>query len=165
MGQISLRPAHDDDDAFVFALFAQTRRAQFAALGWPSEQLDVLLHQQYDFRRRGYGESYPDAADRVIEIGPEAVGRLLTARLEGRITIIDIAVADRCRGTGIGGAVLALVQGEAAALGADVILQVDVDNPAQRLYTRLGFEVAADHGLYREMRWSSRVLSPAGTMR
>lgn len=162
MGPISLRPAHGDDDAFLFELFAQTRRPQFAALGWPSQQLDHLLQQQYDFRRRGYGESSPNAIDRVIELHEVPIGRLLTARSDDIVVIVDIAISDRCRGNGIGGAVVALVQREAAAVGSDVILQVDVDNPAQRLYARLGFEFTADHGLHRAMRWSHRSFAAAG---
>ena len=40
---------------------------------------------------------------------------------------------------------------EAAATGKRLSIHVESNNPARRLYERLGFEEVAEHGLYRLM--------------
>lgn len=42
---------------------------------------------------------------------------------------------------------------EAAASGRKLSIHVEIHNRAAELYTRLGFAVAAEHGVYRRMEW------------
>ena len=60
--------------------------------------------------------------------------------------LLFVAVAPERRGLGIGGA---LVKLGVETCGGDVALHVEHDNPARRLYERLGFV-----SKYAEMRWS-----------
>jgi predicted GNAT family acetyltransferase len=46
---------------------------------------------------------------------------------------------------------------EAAACGRPVTIFVEKNNPAMRLYHRLGFAQVADHGVYDFMRWTPPV--------
>jgi len=63
-----------------------------------------------------------------------------TFRAEPILNIHDLAVSDAYRGQGIGKALLDAVDDLARSLGCSVItLEVRADNPAQRLYSRHGF--------------------------
>jgi ribosomal protein S18 acetylase RimI-like enzyme len=44
---------------------------------------------------------------------------------------------------------------EAAAAGKAVTIHVEKNNPAMRLYRRLGFRTEEDKGVYDLMRWTA----------
>ena len=44
---------------------------------------------------------------------------------------------------------------EAAASGRKLSIHVEIHNRAAELYTRMGFAVVDEHGLYRRMEWTS----------
>ena len=48
-----------------------------------------------------------------------------------------------------------LVGAGADGLGEDVSIHVEKQNPAMRLYRRLGFEIEEDKGVYDLMRWKA----------
>ena len=73
------------------------------------------------------------------------MGRLALA--EDWAVLTDLTVEPQVRGRGIGGAVVeALCRRAKAERATAVALQVLADNPARRLYRRLGF---SDHHAYR----------------
>jgi len=61
--------------------------------------------------------------------------------------LLFVTVSPEARGQGIGGR---LIKHCLAETDGDVKLHVELDNPAKRLYERLGFETK-----YAEMRWRS----------
>ena len=67
---------------------------------------------------------------------------------------MDIALLSEHRNSGIGGALLKQLLAEGARGGKPVRLQVELSNPAQRLYHRLGFRSTANTGVYLQMEWS-----------
>jgi len=86
--------------------------------------------------------------------GHEADGRLVGALImnetgmKGYIPeniLVYVAVHEDCRGKGYGGAICKHALNKA---NGDVKLHVEYDNPAKRLYERLGFS-----NKYAEMRW------------
>ena len=64
---------------------------------------------------------------------------------------LAVSVADGFRGRGFGGALMAAIHEQARSDGFEQIsLSVDEDNPAKRLYARLGYiEYEPDDGLGR----------------
>ena len=66
---------------------------------------------------------------------------------------MDIALLPEHRNRGLGGALVRELLDEAAAAGCLVSLHVEENNPARRLYQRLGFRDVADVSFYKLMHW------------
>ncbi len=150
-----LRAAAAGDGAFLRALYLDTRRGEFAALPLPPAQLQQLLQLQFTAQCRHYAAHYPRAEQYIVQHDDVAVGRLLIDRASDGIRIVDVSLLRTYRGRGLGTGLVRALQGEAAARGVPLRLSVRRDNPAARLYARLGFlELAADE-VYRELEWSA----------
>lgn len=147
------RPETDADLEFLAELFASTRREEFAPAGWPPEVLEAFLRSQFDAQRHHYRAHYPACEFDVLELHGEPIGRLYLDPLESRLHVVDISFLPPCRGQGFGGAILTAVKAAAAASGRGVGMMVEHQNPARRLYDRIGLAVVADHGIYLEMLW------------
>ncbi|HYI41560.1 MAG TPA: GNAT family N-acetyltransferase [Allosphingosinicella sp.] len=150
---VSYRPATDDDLAFVSAVYASTRLEEVAASGWPAEVQQQFLAHQADAQHRHYRTYYPNAEWLVIERGGEAIGRLYLEEWPSQIRLIDISLLPRARGGGAGGAILADLQAMAKTAGKALSIHVERNNPAMRLYLRLGFAKMDEAGVYDLMEW------------
>ncbi len=89
----------------------------------------------------------------MIERGGEAIGRLFLEEWSEQIRLIDIALLPHGRGGGVGTAILADLQDMAAKTGKALTIHVERNNPAMRLYLRLGFAKIDEHGVYDLMEW------------
>lgn len=156
---VSYRPMTDEDMPFLAALYYSTRAEEVAQTGWPAEMQQQFLAQQFDAQHRHYQRHYADAEWLVIERGGEAVGRLYIEEWQSQIRIIDIALVPAARGLGIGAAIFEDTFDDARAKGKKVSIHVEKNNPARRLYFRLGFEMIADEGVYDLLEWSPDTLS------
>ena len=84
------------------------------------------------------------------------IGRLYVDRRPDEIRLIDIALLPSHRGRGIGSELTGGLLAEADRADLPLRLHVEADNPARRLYQRLGFREVADHGVYRLFEWRSK---------
>jgi ribosomal protein S18 acetylase RimI-like enzyme len=116
----------------------------------------VFLDMQFRAQHAHYQQHYPQADWLVTMRGGEDVGRLYIERWPSQHCIIDIALLPAHRGRGLGSALLRDLLDEAATAGKAVSIHVEKNNPAMRLYHRLGFTTEADKGVYDLMRWSAR---------
>jgi ribosomal protein S18 acetylase RimI-like enzyme len=136
-----LRAAAAYDGAFERILF-ETARPDTAVLAtWPEAARKRFLDQQFQFQTIHYERAYPKAFRGIVEAFGEPVGRIILDCATEPWCIVDIALMPRWRGRGLGGALLRAVQDAAARSGVAVVLTVDMNNKAQRLYRRLGFVV------------------------
>lgn len=115
---------------------------------WPPEQVEAFLRMQFVTQHREYRRSYPDAAFDVLLVAGRPAGRLYVRRDEKAVHVIDIALLPEHRGRGIGTEVLGELIDEATRAGKVTSIYVEVHNPAQSLYRRLGFEPVAEQGIY-----------------
>jgi ribosomal protein S18 acetylase RimI-like enzyme len=150
---LRLRPETDEDAPFVASLYASTRGGEFAAAGWPPEQLDAFLRQQNEAQQRHYRAAYDGAEWLVVEADGAPIGRLYLFERDSEIRIIDISLVSSAQGRGFGGALLADLLAAAGPAGKSVSLHVERHNPALRLYARLGFALVEDEGVYLALEW------------
>ena len=151
---LTLRPERDDDLDFLRRLYASTRADELAPLDWSVDVKDHFLRSQFEAQHSFYLEHFRESRFDVIEQAGVAIGRLYVARWPDDIRIIDIALMPEHRGRGLGGGILEALLDEAAAAGKSVSLQVEIYNPALRLYERLGFKSKGeDNGVNRLMEW------------
>ncbi|BCM17437.1 GNAT family N-acetyltransferase [Mesorhizobium sp. J8] len=158
--ELVLRPETDADIPFLGALYASTRMEELAVTAWSEAQKAAFLDMQFQAQRAHYRRHYPEADWLVVERGGERIGRLYLERWPSQHRIIDIALRPEHCGKGFGTALLNDLIDEAAAVGKAVSIHVEKNNPAYRLYLRLGFEVVEDKGVYDLM---ARPGLPAGT--
>ncbi len=127
--KLETRAATDADEEFLRALFASSRSPEVQALS----AVPGLLDLQYDAQRRAHA-AYPSSLDEIVVVDRSPAGRLFTSRTEHGCHVVDLAISPAHRGRGIATSLL----GRLLASGP-VLLRVAIDNPARRLYTRLGF--------------------------
>lgn len=145
----TLRPALATDADFLRGLYHEARSAEARAWGLPEAAIPAFVAQQYAARTAGWAAAHPTAVDHIIEVAGEPVGRLLWVEASDHLHIIDIALAARCQGHSLGTQILTRLQ----ARGQAIQLRVALDNPARRLYARLGFVGSTDDGIYALLRW------------
>ena len=151
---VSLRRETDGDLKFLKNLYAASREREMLVLAdWGDEQKREFLDQQFNAQRSHYQKHYPDASFDIIERQGQAIGRLYVAELAQEIRLMDIALIPAARNAGIGRKFCSKIKSRAEQLGKIVSLHVEADNPAKRLYERLGFVDVGEVGFYTLMHW------------
>jgi ribosomal protein S18 acetylase RimI-like enzyme len=151
---VTLRPATDDDYRFMRELYGATRAEEMKQFAFPEEQKRAFLDQQFSAQFEHYGIHYPTCERNIIERDGVPVGRLWIDEWRDQIRLVDIALTEDARGSGIGTALLKDVLARGERAGKPVTIHVESYNPALRLYERLGFEKVDTNGVYFLMRWT-----------
>src|SRR6516162_5937051 len=102
---ISLRLARQEDQEFLFKLYASTRQAELEAFGWNPAQQKAFLRMQFNAQRRWYETAYPAAVEQIVELNQQPAGRLMVEK-GAATTLVDICLLPEHRGSGIGGSLL-----------------------------------------------------------
>jgi ribosomal protein S18 acetylase RimI-like enzyme len=154
---VALRPAREDDYDFFARVYASTREEELAAVPFSQEERRAFLAQQFAAQSVHYSTHYADASFEVIVVDGEPAGRLIVGRWESEIRVADITLLPPYRDRGAGTRLLRGLIEESESAGKPLTIHVDRMNPAIRLYERLGFGLAEDHGLYLRMERQPRV--------
>ncbi|WP_121255982.1 GNAT family N-acetyltransferase [Nocardioides ferulae] len=152
-GVVSLRPTTDTDRPFLLEVYAATRAEELDQVVWAPGAREAFLRMQFEAQDVQYRQHNPHGAFDVVEVDGVPAGRLYVDRRPTDVRIVDIALLPAYRGTGVGSHLLRLLQAEAAASGRSLSIHVEIHNRAAGLYSRLGFVVVAEHGVYRRMEW------------
>jgi ribosomal protein S18 acetylase RimI-like enzyme len=150
----TLRPATPEDEEFLHQVYASTREEELAVVPWSPAEKDAFLRMQTRAQRVHYASAYPQDRYQVIEHHNQRVGRLLVHQDARRLHVVDVAVLTAFRGRGVGSAVLTDLQVTAARAGIPVTMSTEANNPARRLYDRMGFVVVEEHDLHVLLRWT-----------
>lgn len=145
---VSYRDMTAGDLPFLERLYRSTRETELDRTPWSEDEKQAFIAMQFEAQHTHYQTHYPDALWLVIERKNTAIGRLYLERWTTEHRIIDIALLPEARGGGIGGAILEDLIEEAAAAGKSLSIHVEKENPAMRLYLRLGFKLIEDKGVY-----------------
>jgi ribosomal protein S18 acetylase RimI-like enzyme len=153
---LQFRSITTSDEDILAEIYASTRREELAPLiDWSKAQKEAFLRQQFEYQHHYYQQTYTDATYELITQRDEVLGRLYVDRREEEIRIVDIALLPEHRGRGIGGAIIQSLLDEAGRRdhGKVVRIHVEHNNPALRLYQRLGFRQIEDKGVYKLLEW------------
>lgn len=148
---IQLRASTDADLEFLCCVYASTRQEELAIVPWTDEQKTVFLRQQFSVQHAYYQQHYTSAQFNVILVDERLAGRLYVDRSPKDIRIIDIALLPEFRNSGVGTRLIRELFEEADAKGQIVSIHVELNNPARRLYDRIGFVPGDIHGVYQLM--------------
>lgn len=143
LGLVQRRPARlpaDHED--LLRVYAEARRPELALFGFDAEQLETFVRMQFELQQRDYAHRYPDAEHSVIELDGELAGQWRVWRGPEHVVLVDIALLPAFRNRGLGTRLLMELAVEAEERGVPLSLSVRPDNPARRLYERLGFVAA-----------------------
>ncbi|MCC4619709.1 GNAT family N-acetyltransferase [Xanthomonas cassavae CFBP 4642] len=153
---MTVRPECAMDLPALRTLFSTQRWAEFAMLPWDDAAKQALLDQQFDAQQRHYTSAYAHRQFLVLLDRERLAGRLyLGDSAAGDLCVLDILLSPDHRNRGVGTALLAAVQDQAATAGRRVLLEVDKGNPAAGLYRRLGFAAVGDTDTSWRMAWSA----------
>ena len=153
VGVLQLRPEREEDRDFRFQLFCDSRQPEFALLLAPPAYQQVMNHQ-FHAQTVGYRTQFPHARFDIIELSGEPIGRIVVDRPGTEVHIIDQAIVPPLRGRGIGTALMRALMDEAGAAGLPVRLEVQSEqDPAYRLYRRLGFVPFETQPLCMRLEW------------
>jgi ribosomal protein S18 acetylase RimI-like enzyme len=139
---------------FLACLYADTRRREVAAWGWPEAQQEMFLRMQFDAQRHSYQAAFPGAEDRIVCLDGSAAGRMMVGREPAGMRLIDIALHEEHRNRGVGTHLLRQLIEECNSRGDTLRLHVRQDNRAIRLYLRLGFVATGADEMYVQMERS-----------
>ena len=152
--RLRFRPIDDVDLPFLSRLYASTRQDELAPLPWTDAEKAAFLDMQFQAQHRHYMAHYPEADWLAVVHDGVPVGRLYLEHWTREVRVIDIALLPEYRNRGFGAAMMGDVMDRARASDRAVSIHVEHNNPAQRLYRRLGFLKVAEKGVHHLLRWT-----------
>jgi len=152
--RVHLRAAGAGDLHFLMQVYGAGRQEEMAAWGLTEEQRLAFVKMQFQARRAGYQAAYPTAGESIILEGAVPVGSTIVFRGQTEIRLVDLSLLPQHRNRGIGSQLIAGLIAEAAQSGVRLRLMVVSDNPAMRLYRRLGFVPIGERYPYVEMEYN-----------
>jgi ribosomal protein S18 acetylase RimI-like enzyme len=152
--ELSLRPEQNSDRELLLRVYASTRERELSLLPWSEADKGAFVRSQFEAQYLHYHRHYAAAEYSIILARDRPAGRLYVDRPPDELRVIDITLLPEYRGSGIGSALLLQLKQEAHAAGKPLTIHVEHNNPASRLYSRLGFARVSDDGVYQLMAWA-----------
>jgi ribosomal protein S18 acetylase RimI-like enzyme len=146
-----LRPETASDADFLLTLYLSVRWHELAVTNWPDASKRAFLVSQFQTQKQQYGVAYLGLERRIIEGASGPLGRLYLLSSEREVRVVDISLLAAWRNQGIGTALLLQLGCEADRARKQLCLQVELHNPALRLYQRLGFQARDTSGPYWDL--------------
>lgn len=136
-----LRRYTDADIPFMKALYRSTREQELQYTPFTPAQADAFIEQQFRAQLSHYTSHYRCDRFDIVEVDAQPAGRLFVDHGPHDIRIVDITLAPPFRSQGLGEFLLGGVIAQAQRLALPVTIHVEHQNPARRLYERLGFRL------------------------
>lgn len=151
---ITTRPLVPADDLFLQLVYQSTREPEMALLGWSTAEKTAFAQMQFQAQRADYQRRFPHADYALILAAAKPAGYLYVARSPQEIRLLDIALMPSQRNQGIGTTILRQLMAEAETSQRQLSYMVlRTNEDALRLYQRLGFQKAGEHGHHYLMVW------------
>jgi GNAT superfamily N-acetyltransferase len=156
---VALRLATEADEPFLIKLYADSREAEMAALGWDEPQRTAFVLHQFAAQTTHYLRYFPHAKHDIIEAEGLPVGRLWVERNQDEIRILDLLVLTGTRRQGIGGGLVQALQAEAERELKPLRVSIETLSPARSLFDQLGFVPEEEKGPHLLLAWEPAALS------
>jgi ribosomal protein S18 acetylase RimI-like enzyme len=151
-----LRPALWEDNPFLEALYTDVHGPEFASLALPTPALAQLIALKFKAERMAFAAQFPDADHNIIWVGRHRIGHILFNETPTEIRLIDTALLALFRNAGIGTSIIEQLQNYAAECALPLRLSIHPQNPATRLFHRLGFANIGDETNAMRMEWTAQ---------
>ena len=159
-GKVTFRIIENDDQEFLFQLYAGTRAEEMSYALMSEGDKDHFLRGQFAMQSESYHLNYIGAVHRIIQLDDVDIGRLIVLRTDRLMRIIDLSIHPHWQGRGIGTDILRSLLNEAHGDKVPVRLSTVIGGRAQRLYARHGFRVIETAGHHHEMEWAPQDQRP-----
>lgn len=154
---VNFRSVGPADEPFLAGLHASRRHDALTQVDWPAEQKAKFLLDELREEEAHFAEHYPGIERLVVELGTLPIGRVYVQRVLGEIRLLDIALTPRARNCNIGTSLMRELLNESRATGARIVVHVEPDNAAKRLFARLGFAMLEHREGYDFMAWDPAI--------
>jgi len=150
----TLRKYTHKDIPFMETLYASTRENELSMTQFSPQEKRDFISQQFSAQYQHYTQHYCTDAFNIIELDNKPIGRLFVDYWDNEIRIVDIALMPENRNTGLGTYFFHQLFAQAKSSGKSVTIHVEHNNPARRLYERLGFTLKTQtNEIYLLMEW------------
>ena len=150
---VTLRPVRQEDEGFLFEVYASTRAEEMSRTGWDDAGKQAFLQLQFAAQQQYYRSRFADGDHRIIVKDGQPVGRSYVARTDEEIRILDLTLLPQHRNAGIGTNLLKDLMADAESSGRPIRIYVESFNPSLKLFERLGFSSVETSGLHQLMEW------------
>lgn len=150
---LTFRAALEEDEDFLFEVYASTRADELIHTGWDEAQKHAFLSLQFAAQQQHYKGRFPEGEHRIILVDDLRAGRIYVASSDKEIRILDLTLLPQYRNAGIGTSILQNILTEAKTLSRPVRIYVESFNRSLRLFERLGFHKAEEAGMHLLMEW------------
>jgi RimJ/RimL family protein N-acetyltransferase len=155
-GVLTLRPEREDDRAFRYRLFCDSRLPEWYVVQIEPQMREHLMQHQFEAQTVTYRQRFPRARFDIIELAGEPIGRIVVNRTSPYLHLVDHAIVPERRSKGIGTTIMRALMDEARDAGIPFRLKVaSANDPSLRLYLRLGFRPIAEIPEYIELEWNA----------
>ncbi|MWV42040.1 GNAT family N-acetyltransferase [Paenibacillus sp. HJL G12] len=148
---LQTKPARDEDEVFLFELFALLRSNELGLTNWDPAMRQNFLQMQWSAQKHSYAMQFPLGNESIIWHHGQPAGRIIVQKDLNELRLIDISIHPDYQNLGIGKALIQELQTEASVSQLPLRLSVLKTNPALNLYIRLGFFSIGENEMYMFM--------------
>lgn len=152
-GIVEFRVISNEDDAFLFRLYASTRAEEMATVAWSDAEKDRFLRGQFEAQTQGYATTNLMAIHRIIQLDKVDIGRMIVDRQDDCLRLIDLSLLPEYRGRGLGTDLLRSLMNEAHGGKVPMRLFALKQGRALNLYLRHGFRPIGEVQHRYELEW------------
>lgn len=139
--KIVIKPINKNDFKFLKDVYRSTREHELIMYEWTEEQKNQFVEFQFNAQHSHYQNTYNKAELNLILVNKTKAGRLYFLESVEEIRLIDISLLPKFRGKGVGTKILKDFIEKSNKKDKVLNLHVLQNNPALKLYKRMGFKI------------------------
>ncbi len=152
--EVTLRPETSDDVTFLEELVFSVREGEIGFRELLLGERTRILKEQARLQSADYHKRFPGAHFVIIQLAGKPIGRFYVDHTEERLRVIELSIMPLYQRHGIGHHLMKSVLAEGMRIQVPVVLSVEIGNPAQGFYEKLGFTVQKTGASHHAMMWT-----------